>query len=300
MTRELTARRAAEAAEASRRAVVASFEERQAAVAAGNPSDEVERRALAKPARRSEARAIAATETRPRRLQVVRRTPDDDSGSSPPPQVSPAAAAAPTLRRSRSPCRLPKRRCRTPRVSGSHGWKVPLVRLVVALLVPAVVVARTVAQGRWWTDTGPVGWSVLALAMLLTVLGLGWVWFATDEPHGLLPRTRRAPEEAELSAPGPSGRCRSLCSGELRTGGPSTEEAWARFEAQTGLTVPSATRTVIDPAMDPACAGATSRRPPAAGLRLGAQSLAAGDPGPAAHLPRACVGPAPAGLMHPG
>jgi hypothetical protein len=127
---------------------------------------------------------------------------------------------------------------------------VPLVRLVAVLLVPAVVTMRTVTQGRWWTEAGPVGWSVLALAVLLTVLGLGWLWAATTSPHALLPRTRRALAEAELRH-----RARVAAAGalldELRTGGPSTEQTWARFEAQTGLTVPSATRTVIDPEMDP-------------------------------------------------
>jgi hypothetical protein len=107
-----------------------------------------------------------------------------------------------------------------------------------------------VLQGRWWTDAGPLGWSVLALAGLLTVLGLGWLWTATGEPHALLPRTRRALAAAEQRQQAQVAAAVALL-GELQAGGPSTQETWARFEAQTGLTVPSATRTVIDPEMDP-------------------------------------------------
>jgi hypothetical protein len=266
-TRELTALRAAEAAEASRRAVVASFEERQAAVAAG-PPDEIDLRAVTEPARRAETRAVAATEARPRRLQVVRRTQDNETGSSPPPQDPPAVAAAPEpepadVRGTEEPPPSPaspaapkprqvaEARITAPaRIPGSVGWKVLVVRLVAALMVPAVVALRTVAQGSWWTDAGPVGWSMLALAVLLTGLGLGWLWAATREPYALLPRTRRAVAEAELRHQARVAAAGALLA-ELRTGGPSTEETWARFEAQTGLTVPSATRTVIDPEMDP-------------------------------------------------
>jgi hypothetical protein len=290
-TRELTARRAAEAAEASRRAVVASFEERQAAVAAGQP-DEVDLRAVAEPARRAEARAVAATEARPRRLQVVGRAHDKDTGSSPPPQDSPAVAAAPEPADARGTADPPRAVGTTEaaqprqvaeagaaapaRVSGSIGWKVPLVRLVATLLVPAVVTMRTVAQGRWWTDAGPTGWSMLLLAVLLTVLGLGWLWAATSEPHALLPRTRRALAEAELRQRARVAAAAALL-GELRSAASSTEETWARFEAQTGLTVPSATRTVIDPEMDPGALvrhlAARQRQGPARAHSLGVVTL---------------------------
>jgi hypothetical protein len=286
-TRELTALRAAEAAEASRRAVVASFEERQTAVAAG-PPDEIDLRAVAEPARRSEARAVAATEARPRRLQVVRRTQDNETAS-PPPQDPPAVAAAPEPEPADArgtedpppspafpdgpePRQVAEARITAPaRVPGSVGWKVLIVRLVAVLMVPAIVAVRTVAQGQWWTDAGPVGWSMLVLAVLLTVLGVGWLWFATDEPHALLPRTRRALAEAEQQHRAQVAAAVDLLA-ELRTGGTSTEETWARFEAQTGLTVPSATRTVIDPEMDPGALVrhlAARQRPG----RAGAQSL---------------------------
>jgi hypothetical protein len=290
-TRELTALRAAEAAEASRRAVVASFEERQAAVAAG-PPDEIDLRAVTEPARRSEARAVAATEARPRRLQVVRRTQDNDTGS-PPRQDPPAVAAAPEpepadVRGTEAPPSPASPDAPEPRqvaearitalarVPGSVGWKVLVVRLGAALMVPAVVAVRTVAQGRWWTDAGPVGWSMLVLAVLLTVLGVGWLWFATDEPHALLPRTRRALAEAEQQHRAHVAAAVDLLA-ELRTGGTSTEETWARFEAQTGLTVPSATRTVIDPEMDPGALvrhlAARQRQGPAGAQSLGLVTL---------------------------
>jgi hypothetical protein len=268
MTRELTARRAAEAAEASRRAMVASVEERQSAVAAGQPPDEIDLRGVIEPAIRSEARTAAATETRPRRLHVVRRAHDTDPGSSPPPHDTPPAAAArePELAAVRGTAdpqpsagstvpQMPAlategAAAASARVPGSGDRKVHVVRLVAALLVPAVVVLRTVAQGRWWTDAGPLGWSMLALAGLLTLLGLGWLWAATGEPHALLPRTRRALAAAEQRHQAHVAAAAALLA-ELQSGGPSTEEIWARFEAQTGLTVPSATRTVIDPGMDP-------------------------------------------------
>jgi hypothetical protein len=267
--RELTARRAADAAEASRRAAVASFEERQAAVAAA-PPDEIDLRAVEEPARRSEARSVAATEARPRRLQVVGRAHDNDTGSSPPPKEAPAVAAVPEPSDVRGtgdpprsagsieaaqPRRVAEAGVAAPaQVSGGSGWKVPLVRLLAALLVPAVVAVRTVAQGRWWTDVGSVGWTMLALAVLLTVLGAGWLWFATDQPQALLPRTLRALADAKLqhragaaSAAGPLA--------ELRAGGRSTPGP--QVAAQTEVSVPSATRTVVDPDMDP---GARVRR----------------------------------------
>ena len=268
MTRELTARRAAEAAEASRRAMVASFEERQAAVAAGQPPDEIDLRGVLEPTSRSEARAVAATETRPRRLQVVRHAHDIDPGTSPPPYDPPAAAAtgepAPAAARETAdpqpsagstvaPVPAPATEAgvaASAGVPGSVDRKVHVVRLAAVLLVPAVAALRTVVQGRWWTDNGPVGAAMLALAVLLTVLGVGWLWFATRDPHALLPRTRRALAEADQRHHAPVAAAVALLD-ELRTGGPSTDEAWARFEAQTGLTVPSATRTVIDPQMDP-------------------------------------------------
>ncbi len=133
---------------------------------------------------------------------------------------------------------------------GSQGWKVPAVRLLAALLLPAVVALRTVLQGGSWTDTGPLGWTMLALAGLLTVLGLGWLRAATGEPHALLPRTRRALAAAEQRHQAQVAAAVALL-GKLQAGGPSMEETWVRFEAETGLTVPSATRTVIDPDMDP-------------------------------------------------
>ncbi len=161
-------------------------------------------------------------------------------------------------------------------VSGNAGWRVRIVRLVAALLVPAVVVVHTVAQGQWWMDTGPVGWSMLVLAVLLTVLGVGWLWFATDEPHALLPWTRRALLEAELRHRARTDAAVALL-GELRTGGPSTDETWARFEAQTGMTVPGATRTVIDPEMDPGALvrhlAARQRQGPTRAQALGAVTL---------------------------
>jgi hypothetical protein len=143
-----------------------------------------------------QARAVAATEIRPRRLQVVARAHDDDTGSPPPEPSLPAGSAETT--EAPQPRQVAAPDVAAPaRGSGSMGWKVAAARLLAALLVPAVVALRTVVQARWWTDAGPLGWSMLALAGLLTVLGLGWLWAATGEPHALLPRTWRALAAAE-------------------------------------------------------------------------------------------------------
>jgi hypothetical protein len=117
---------------------------------------------------------------------------------------------------------------------------------------------------------------MLVLAVLLTVLGLGWLWAATREPRALLPQTRRDLVAAELRHRARVAAAVALL-GELRTGGSSPEETWARFEAQTGMTVPSATRTVIDPEMDPGALvrhlAARQRQGPARARSLGVVTL---------------------------
>jgi hypothetical protein len=126
---------------------------------------------------------------------------------------------------------------------------VPIIRVLAALLVPAVAVARTLLAGSWWTGAGAVQLVLLGIAGVLTLLGVRWVWAATSQPYALLRGTvRRIHDEQARLAEQAVAAVDLLAA--LREGG-ADEPTWAEFETRTGLVVPSSMRSAIDPSMDP-------------------------------------------------
>jgi hypothetical protein len=91
---------------------------------------------------------------------------------------------------------------------------------------------------------------LLGMSLLLALLGVAWLWVATRVPHTLLPGTRRALLAATRRHRVSTDAASRLLA-ELRAAAPA-DEAWARFEDETGLHLPRFARWVIDPAMDPA------------------------------------------------
>jgi hypothetical protein len=122
-----------------------------------------------------------------------------------------------------------------------------VARGLALLVVPVALVLRTGLAPR----SGLGGTAVLlAVAAVLTALGVRWVWVATSPPYALLRRTaRRIAAATELQRSQADDAAHLLAA--VREG-TTDDAAWVDFERRSGLVVPGGTRAALDPGMDPA------------------------------------------------
>ena len=126
-----------------------------------------------------------------------------------------------------------------------------VVRLVAAVLVPAAVAVKLLLSGTWWTGLDLLGWTALAASAALTAVGLRWLRQSTTPPFSLRRRSARRIRAWQLVQRSHTDHATRLLSA-MDDADADGIDAWREFEQRTGLVVPEATRTVVDPHMDPA------------------------------------------------